>query len=123
MKIGFVRVFVTDLKASLEFYTQVLGMEIDYTDGKHWVQFKSGDDVSLGIEQSDPDRTVFGTPVVGRFVGVTLMVEGIQGLYERLSRKGVEFMAPPEKQPWGGIMVHLRDLDGNILTLMEEGAE
>ena len=32
MKIGFVRVFVTDFDQSLDFYTKTLGMEIDYTD-------------------------------------------------------------------------------------------
>ena len=36
MKIGFVRVFVTDFDKSLAFYTKTLGMEIDYTDKANW---------------------------------------------------------------------------------------
>jgi catechol 2,3-dioxygenase-like lactoylglutathione lyase family enzyme len=52
MKIGFVTVFVTDFGKSLDFYTQTLGMEIDYTDKANWAQFKSGEDVSLAIEKT-----------------------------------------------------------------------
>jgi hypothetical protein len=34
--------------------------------------------------------------------------------------KGVEFTGRPEKQQWGGTLAHLKDLDGNVLTLMQE---
>lgn len=122
MKIGFVKVFVTDLKKSLAFYTQALGMEIDYTDEENWAQFKSGDEVSLAIEKCGRDHEEFGSKVVGRFVGVTLMVDDIGETYARLSRNGVEFTGEPEKQHWGGTLVHLKDLDGNVLTLMQEAS-
>ena len=123
MNIGFVKVYVTDLSKSLDFYTKTLGMEIDFTDHKNWAQFKSGEEVSLAIEQSSADRTIFGSKVVGRYVGVTLMVDNIIQLFEKLQTKGVRFIGPPEKQPWGGTLVHLKDLDDNILTLMQEVSE
>jgi len=120
MKIGFVRVFVTDFDKSLDFYTKTLGMEIDYTDKQYWAQFKSGEDVSLAIEKCDPDHIEQGSKLVGRFVGVTLMVDDIEDQYHRLMAKGVEFTGRPEKQHWGGTLAHLKDLDGNVLTLMQE---
>jgi predicted enzyme related to lactoylglutathione lyase len=120
VKIGFVRVFVADFAKSLDFYTQTLGMEIDYTDKESWAQFKSGEDVSLAIEKCDPDHVEEGSRLVGRFVGVTLMVDDIEEQYKRLVAKGVEFTGRPEKQGWGGTLAHLKDLDGNVLTLMQE---
>jgi catechol 2,3-dioxygenase-like lactoylglutathione lyase family enzyme len=120
MKIGFVRVFVTDFDKSLDFYTKTLGMELDYTDKANWAQFKSGEDVSLAIEKCAPDCVEQGSKLVGRFVGVTLMVDNIEEQYSRLVAKGVEFTGRPEKQPWGGTLAHLKDLDGNVLTLMQE---
>jgi catechol 2,3-dioxygenase-like lactoylglutathione lyase family enzyme len=119
MKIGFVRVFVTDFKKSLGFYTNKLGLELDYSDESGWAQFKSGEDVSLAIESCAADRVEQGSRLVGRFVGVTLMVDSISETYEELSSKGVEFTGKPEKQPWGGTLVNLKDPDGNVLTLME----
>jgi len=122
MKIGFVTVFVTDFDKSLDFYTKTLGMEIDYTDRKVWAQFKSGEDVSLAIEKCVPDYVEQGSKMVGRFVGVTLMVENIEDQYTHLIARGVKFTGPPEEQPWGPTLAHLKDLDGNVLTLMQEAA-
>jgi predicted enzyme related to lactoylglutathione lyase len=113
-------VFVADLKKSLDFYTKTLEMEIDYTDEKNWAQFKSGEDVSLAIEECDASYTECGSKLVGRFVGVNLMVDNLQEQYDRLTKKSVEFTARPEKQPWGGTLAHFKDLDGNVLTLMQE---
>lgn len=118
MRIGFVKIYVTDLTRSLQYYTQKLGMKIDYTDEKHWAQFKSGEDVSLAIEKCDPNYSMFGSKMVGRYAGVTLMVDDIQQTYEQLTNK--EVLGKPEKQSWGGTLAHLKDLDENILTLMQE---
>lgn len=120
MKIGFVRVFVSDFQKALEFYTAKLGMEIDYTDNANWAQFISGHDVSLAIEKCPADHIEHGSKLVGRFVGVTLMVDDISEQYKLLTDRGVKFSGKPEKQNFGGTLAHLHDLDGNILTSMEE---
>lgn len=119
MRIGFVRIFVSDLKESLDFYTNKLGMELDFTDNENWAQFKSGEDVSLAIEREDPNHEDAGGKLVGRFVGVTLIVDNITETHKKLQARGVHFTGEPQKQPWGGVLAHFSDLDGNILTLME----
>jgi len=121
MKIGFVRIFVTDLAESLDFYSQRLGLSLDYTDNTNWAQFHAGEDISLAIEKCEPDRIECGGKLVGRFAGVTLVVDNIADTYKRLRTKEVEFTAPPELQPWGGTLAHFKDPDGNVLTLMQPG--
>jgi uncharacterized glyoxalase superfamily protein PhnB len=59
---------------------------------------------------------------VGRFVGVSLEVTDIDATYRTLVERGVQFDAPPERQAWGGTLAHLRDPDGNVLTLLESSA-
>src|SRR5262245_47666640 len=81
---------------------------------------KSGKDVSLAIQKCAPDYVEQGSRMVGRFVGVTLMVDDIEEQYNRLVAKGVEFTGRPEKQSWGGTLANLKDLEGNVLTLMQE---
>jgi len=56
--------------------------------------------------------------VLGRFLGVSLEVSDVFATHKVLAARGVEFLAPPEKQPWGGVLAHLRDPDGNVLTLL-----
>lgn len=119
MRIGFVRVFVSDLKRSLDFYTKTLGLALDMTDDRHWAQFHAGEDISLAIELTDPTHEEEGSKLVGRFVGVTLLVDNIYETHKQLKNKGVHFTREPEKQPWGGTLAHFRDPDCNVLTLME----
>jgi hypothetical protein len=76
-------------------------MEIDDTDNAYWAQFKSGEDVSLAIEKCAPDYAEQGSKMVGRFVGVTLMVDDIADHYNRLAAKGVAFTGPPQEASLG----------------------
>ena len=47
-----------------------------------------------------------------------LPVPGIHETYKELAKRGVEFDSPPTKQPWGGVLAHFRDPDGNVITLL-----
>ncbi len=71
----------------------------------------------LVLERVDPSDSE-GRALVGRFVGVSLEVPDVLATYERLVARGVDFVEPPEKQAWGGMLAHLRDPDGNVITLV-----
>ena len=71
----------------------------------------------LALERVDPSDEE-SAALVGRFVGVSLQVPDILATYKTLVARGVDFIAPPEKQPWGAVLVHLRDPDGNVVTLL-----
>jgi len=110
-----VRVFVADWERALRFYTGLLEMPLAFrSDELGWAELDTGG-ARLALERAADDE---GRALVGRFVGVSLRVADIHALHERLSRRGVEFPGPPAKQPWGGVLAHLRDPDGNVLTLL-----
>ena len=72
-------------------------------------------------------REALGSTAIGHNVGIPhTKVDGIEKLIAAfgLSRKGVEFVGPPEKQAWGGIMTHVRDVSDNTLSIVQmlEGA-
>ena len=46
----------------------------------------------------------------------------IDAKHAELSAKGVDFLAPPERMPWGGVLAHFRDPEGNVLTLVGSAA-
>ena len=112
-----VRVFVTDWERSLEFYSKTLGMPVSLaTPEIGWAELDTGE-AHLALERVDP-KDKEAVALVGRFVSVSLQVDDIQDLYETLVSRGVDFVEPPEKQPWGGTLAHFRDPDGNVLTLL-----
>ena len=119
-KLSNVRVFVTDWPRAMRFYTDTLEMAVaSRNDEMGWAQMATGES-HLAVERVDASDSE-GRALVGRFVGVSLEVADIFATHEVLAARGVQFVAPPEKQPWGGTLAHLCDPDGNILTLVGNG--
>jgi catechol 2,3-dioxygenase-like lactoylglutathione lyase family enzyme len=120
-----VRVFVRDWPRAVRFYTETLGIPLAFqSEELGWAQLATGQG-QLALERFTPEETgrlgeATGTDgaLVGRFLGVSLAVGDIYAVYEELRAKGVEFLEPPEQMPWGGVLAHLRDPEGNVLTLV-----
>ena len=112
-----VRIFVSDFSRALEFYSKTLEMPIAFADqAMGWAEL-GVEGAHLALERVARDDPEFAERV-GRFVGVSLLVANVSETYAELCGRGVEFTAPPEKQPWGGVLAQLRDPDGNVLTLL-----
>jgi len=117
-KLYTVRIFSFNWDASFKFYSETLGLPVFYSDAElGWAQFDVGG-CYLGLEKCD-HHDPEAKHLVGRFVATSLQVDDIELVYTTLCSKGVEFVAPPEKQPWGGVLAHFKDPDGNVLTLLE----
>src|SRR5262245_19946909 len=86
------------------------------SDEMGWAEMATGEG-HIALESVDPSDSE-SRGLVGRFVGVSLQVADIVATYKFLVARGVEFVGPPEKHSWGGVLAHLRDPDGNILTLV-----
>ena len=114
-----VRVYVTDWERSVEFYSKTLGMPVLFEGAEMgWAELDTGP-AHLALERVDPTDEE-GAELLGRFVSVSLRVEDIRATYETLRSRGVDFLEPPEVQPWGGVLAHFRDPDDNVLTLLGE---
>ena len=116
-KLYAVRIFVRDWQRALDFYAKTLGMPVAFaSEDMGWAELAT-DGAHLALERARPDDPE-SEALVGRFVGVSLQVDDVAACYTDLRSKGVDFTAPPEKQPWGGTLAHLRDPEGNVLTLL-----
>ena len=117
-----VRIFTRDWLKARAFYRDTLGMVEKYaSEDIGWAEFDAGS-ASLALERTAADDSE-ADDLVGRFAGISLAVENIAGTYESLVEKGVEFLNPPARQPWGGVLAHFKDPDGNIITLLGEPGE
>ncbi|MEM6677459.1 MAG: VOC family protein [Pseudomonadota bacterium] len=117
MKLYAARIFVDDLAAARAFYEGVLGLTV------LWEQEGAALGLAVGaamliVEPEDRDGPEGA--LVGRFLGLSLAIADIAAEHARLSDAGVAFEGPPERQPWGGTLAHLRDPAGNVLTLVQE---
>lgn len=120
MQLRTARIFVRDLPGASRFYEEMLGLPIK-ADGREqgFCVFDAGA-MTLVVEHVDADAPAEDQVLVGRFTGLSFDVADIQSTFTELSKRGVVFAGPPERQDWGGVLATLRDPAGNELQLVQQ---
>ena len=115
--IKFVNIPVSDQTRAFTFYTEKLGFTIATNQtmgpaGQRWIELK--------IPGAETRVTLFTPPGqenrVGTFVPLSFWADDIEGTYETLRARGVEFLAPPKKEQWGTSVI-FKDSEGNQLHI------
>ena len=107
-------VFVTDLARAKAFYCDLLQLPLA-GETEMLLEFFPGSTPTLGVALALQDEA---RKLVGRHTGITLRVEQIEKLCERLTRGGARFVEPLESSPWGRMAV-MADPDGNQIALVD----
>lgn len=114
--VKFVSIPTSDQDRALRFYTEQVGFRLitdqPFNDKQRWIE--------MGINGSDTKFVLF-TPEgqedrIGGFFAGALACDDVPATYRQLSARGVEFMSPPQKQPWGEFAI-MKDPDGNQFVL------
>ena len=114
--VKFVSVPTRDQDAALRFWTEKVGFALmtdqPFSDRQRWIE--------LSIRDSDT-RLVLFTPDgqedrVGGFFNGAFACDDVEATWRQLSERGVEFVAEPQKQPWGTFAM-FSDPDGNRFVL------
>lgn len=128
---------VSDLERSVQFYRDVLGMEVTMrldTDPASFgellgvdrataeIVFLEGGGLRLELESHEEAESAVADQHTPNDVGVPhvcLSVPDIQAVYEEYE-DAVDFVSPPgTATDSGAIIVYLRDPDGNLIELIE----
>jgi catechol 2,3-dioxygenase-like lactoylglutathione lyase family enzyme len=123
MKLNAVRIFVRDIAAARDFYSNQLGLPLASDGSRHGFCVFAAGGADLIVEVVGDDAPQDDQVLVGRFTGVSLEVDDAHETHRRLTAAGVEFTGEPEKQFWGGILATFRDPAGNELQIVEQPAE
>jgi predicted enzyme related to lactoylglutathione lyase len=120
-KVFYASVLVGDQDRALDFYTNVLGMELRVEnptpDGPRFLTVGvEGQDFMLVLWPGTPGQA---QPVQGRVpASVTIEVDDIRKAFEELKSRGVEFETDVLEFPWGYVAL-FEDPDGNRLQIRE----
>jgi predicted enzyme related to lactoylglutathione lyase len=113
---GNATVFVSDMDASVRFYTEVMGFKLTNRFGNNWATVEAGKGLTIGLHPASPDYPAPGTRG-GMVLGLEID-EPIEGVVARLSEKGVRFKGSIIRGEAGNFS-HLQDPDGNEMYLWE----
>ena len=103
--------YSNDITQVIPFYVDVLGFTID-TQTERFVSFLFSNGARVGIKNQTEPRELPGHQTA------FISVEGIEGIYEQLQEKGVQFHKQLITQPWGKEFSCL-DADLNKILFIE----
>jgi catechol 2,3-dioxygenase-like lactoylglutathione lyase family enzyme len=129
--ISIVSVWVLDQDAALDFYTTKLGCtvttDIRLDNGMRWLTVRPPGNPDQEFVLMDPSHSMLDAATAeqvralvakGALSPGVLATDDCRGDYEKLTAKGVEFVAPPAERPYG-IEAILRDDSGNWFSFTQ----
>lgn len=114
--IKFASIPTRDQDRAVAFYTEVLGCRV-VTDapmgpGQRWIE--------LAFPRAETKLVLFTAPgqeaMIGGFMNVTFMADDVEKTAAEMAARGVEFVKPATKEPWGTSAI-FKDPDGNQFVL------
>ena len=112
-----ITLFFEDLDAARVFYAEVFGLPVVYEDDDSTV-VRFGETLVNLLSVSEAPGLVEPAPVAAPGAGVrfqlTLGVEDVDAVCDRLARQGVELLNGPMDRPWGIRTASFRDPGGHI---------
>ncbi|OGU14800.1 MAG: glyoxalase [Geobacteraceae bacterium GWC2_53_11] len=107
-------IFVTDLTKAKSFYVDLLGLPVA-GQSEMLIEFFPGAVTTLGVSLALHEDA---RSLVGRHTGVSLKIDNIAEVCEKLNNGGAHFVEPLESSPWGKMAV-VQDFDGNMIALVD----
>jgi lactoylglutathione lyase len=119
MRVNYAIVFVSDMKRSVAFYRDVLGMPLKF-ESPHWTEFAT-EGATLALHLSGDAPTAEGeskeTPAGRCRPG--LSVANLDEFHQRMVAKNVPCLQEP-KETFGVRIAQYADPDGLVLSVSEE---
>ena len=117
-----ITLFVDDLSAAKRFYADVFGLPERYEDDT-WAVYRVGETLVNLLTASEAPGLVAPAPVADPGAGVrfqlTLGVDDVDAVAERLQAGGVELLSGPIDRPWGIRTASFRDPGGHVWELAQ----
>jgi catechol 2,3-dioxygenase-like lactoylglutathione lyase family enzyme len=110
-----VTIFVSNMDRAVRFYTEVLGMRVEYRFGDQWASLKTDDGMTVGLHPASKESPA------GRKGSITIgfeVSESIERAVTAMKDKGVKFVGPivDDKEIKAA---HFEDPDGNEMYIVE----
>jgi catechol 2,3-dioxygenase-like lactoylglutathione lyase family enzyme len=108
----------TDIAASIDFYTRVLGFAVEFNYEDFYVSLRAGEQL-VHLKRVDEKDPSIAYVEHGGHLHLYLQTEGVAEAATRLKSLGVPLVEDVHETPWGTREVVLHDDQGHTLYLGE----
>ena len=116
--VKFVTIPTADQDRALKFWTEVVGFRVltdqPFNDKQRWIELRIGSSDTRFVLFMFDDGLKPGTTFNG-----ALACSNVEQTYQELVARGVTFLSPPQKAPWGTFAM-FKDVDGNEFLLSSQ---
>jgi lactoylglutathione lyase len=106
--LAYIIVFVSDMKRSVAFYRDQLGLKLRFAS-PGWSEFETGGTI-LALHPAGPNNKA-GTSEIG------VTVQDLNAFYEARKAAGISFSGPPKPQTYGSPLTEMHDPDGAVISV------
>ena len=106
---------ITDkIQESKQFYSEVLGFGVTFENDFYLLMHTPDKafELSFLLPNHPSQQALFQAPFTGKGVYVTIEVEDVDSLYEKVKGKGVEIQIDIRDEPWGDRHFAIQDPNG-----------
>lgn len=113
LKLDHFYIKVTNLDRAIEFYQELLGIEIKHREGARWADFDTGQGIYFGIFNADNDDEIFR---VGDNTTLALKTNNIQSEFARIKKLATTILTDIVQltQPYNYYYFQFKDEWGNV---------
>jgi len=125
LKLSTTRLLVNDMKVSVAFYHETLGLPVRFADPDgEYTEFVVSEEVSLGLYSRAAMAEIAGSSQLpshadaqDRFV-ITFVVDDVEAAAADLATRNLHPVVPiTDRHEWMMRTVHYRDADGNLIEI------
>jgi predicted enzyme related to lactoylglutathione lyase len=114
--VKFITVPTHDQQRAVKFWTDQVGFQIftdqPFNDKQRWIELRVGSSDTRVVLFTFDDQGL----KPGMIFNGALAADNVEQTYAELKGRGVEFISPPQKAPWGTFAM-FKDPDGNQFLL------
>jgi catechol 2,3-dioxygenase-like lactoylglutathione lyase family enzyme len=124
MKLGYVLLYVPDVKRSADFYKRAFGLELAFmSETGSYAALKTGETTLGFVAQSFVREMLPGgfrpaqTDEAAPPFEVAFTTDDVAAAQDKAVAAGARRVMAPTKKPWGQTVAYVRDPDGNLVEI------
>jgi len=113
-------VLTENIEASKKFYSEVLGFGVSFENDFYLLMHTPGEtaEISFLLPNHPTQQPFFHAPFQGKGMYLTIEVEDVDALYERVKATGTEIKVEIRDEPWGDRHFAIEDPNGIGIDLV-----